>query len=259
MLSLRELQEAFVGAVLGGCAAPLEASIAGDLPASERIAIYANNARENLIATLAAAFPVVRALGGEDWFRHCARSYWQAHPSRAGNLHYVGVNFPAYLHTQLASTPHAYFAAVARLEWAYQEALVAADHPGFDLAALAHVAADDHADLHFALHPAARLVASDYPVLDIWSAHQADAGAMDAIDLSRPGQRVLLIRRSDHVQLRALPSASWNLLRGLADGASLGASAEAALAADPDFDLATMLAQLVALGVLVDFSTSSFH
>ena len=82
--------------------------------------------------------------------------------------------FPSISKRSSPTAPYAYFADVARLEWAYQEVLVAAEPPVFDLAALADVPAERHADLVLELNPASRLVASTWPLLAIWRANQPD-------------------------------------------------------------------------------------
>jgi hypothetical protein len=128
--SLRELQVAFLDGVLRGSPAQISSLIAAsELAPERRIAIYANNAREGFLAMLAATFPVIERLSGADWFRQTGREYMHRHPSCSGNLYYVGERFAAFLDEHLRDTDYAYFADVARLEWAYQEVLVAADHP----------------------------------------------------------------------------------------------------------------------------------
>ena len=143
MTSLRELQVAFIDGTLHGYPAQINSLIAASALAPEaRVSIYANNAREGFLNALAATFPVIERLAGQDWFRQTGREYMQRCPSRSGNLHYVGERFAAFLDDALRDTDYAYFADVARLEWAYQEVLVAADHPSFDLSALSGVSPD---------------------------------------------------------------------------------------------------------------------
>ena len=255
MLSLREVQQAFVRGALHGDIDQIATHVVGDaIPARKRIGIYANNARENFTSTLQAAFPVVCALGGEDWFRQVAQGYWRRHPSHAGNLHNVGERFAAHLHEQLANTSYAYFADVAALEWAYQESMVAAEHPGFDVAALSSVPPERYGELRFALHPTVRLVSSAFPILDVWRAHQPAATNIDALDLATGAQHVVLLRLTDHVQFRAIDQSSWTLLHALSCNETLNSAAQAALALDPQFNLAAALAQFIGLTVLVDFS-----
>jgi hypothetical protein len=241
---LRELQVAFLDGTLHGHPARIASLIAADgLAPHARISIYANNAREGFLSALAATFPVIERLAGRDWFRQTGREYMSRHPSRSGNLHYVGERFAAFLDDTLRGSDFAYFADVARLEWAYQEVLVAADHPSFDISALSGVSPDDYGSLVFRVHPAARLVESRYPLLSIWKANQPDSEALPSISLDAGPARLLIIRREDHVELRELPAPQFALLAAFMRGATLGENA----------DLAFALGDVVKLQALVDF------
>jgi hypothetical protein len=254
--SLRELQVAFLDGTLHGQPARISALIAAsDLAPQARVAIYANNAREGFLQALAATFPVIERLAGADWFRQTGREYMRRHPSRSGNLHYVGERFAAYLDAALRDTAYAYFADVARLEWAYQEVLVAADHVSLDVAALSGVSPANYDSLVWRVHPALRLVASRYPLLAIWKANQPDAVDHSAsISLDAGPARVLLVRRKDHVELRELSPAEFTLLTAFVRGATLGEAFELAASADADADLALTLGHVVKLQTLVDFA-----
>lgn len=254
MTSLRELQYAFAEAVLAGNALPICAEIVGNgIPPTSRIGIYRNNACEGFASTLRATFPVILRLAGDRWLRQTGEEYRRAHPSRSGNLHFVGERFGDWLEQHLEGTPYAYFADVARLEWAYQEVLVAADRALFDPATLAAVDPHRHGALHFEIHPAARLVDSHYPVLRIWKRNQPGVEPHDTLDLDAGASRVLIIRRDDHVELRELPPGDFALARAFADGCDFAGAADAALRADADLDLGASISRIVRLGVLVDF------
>ena len=255
MLTLRDLQRTFVQGALSNAAPALAAEIVGAGIAPERrLAIYRNNAVEGFLKTLQATFPTIVRLSGVDWFRQVGRRYMHRHPSRCGNVHYVGERFASFLEAQLAGSSYEYFADVAQLEWAYQEVLVAADHPTFELSALALVAPADYGALTFSTHPAMRLVQSQFPVLAIWRANQPDAASDERIALDQGSSSVLLIRRDDHVELRELPPADFALLAALARGASLAQAAECALEIDPRVALDAILGRIVSLGTLVDFT-----
>jgi len=253
---LRDLQRAFVqGALSDSAPAAICAHIFGHGIAPERrLAIYRNNAVEGFLKTLQATFPALVRLSGEQWFRQVGRQYMRRYPSRSGNMHYVGEHFASFLEAELAGSSYEYFADVARLEWAYQEVLVAADHPTFDLSALALVAPADYGALTFNTHPAMRLVRSRFPVLAIWRANQADAASDETIALDQGSSSVLLIRRADHVELRELPPAEFALLAALTRGESLEQAAECALEIDPRLALDAALGRIVSLGALVDFT-----
>jgi hypothetical protein len=256
-MSLRELQRAFADGVLHGAMEHAIALIESNgLAPERRLGIYRNNAIEGFAKAMQATFPVLVRLAGAEWFRQTALSYMQEHPSRSGNLHYIGASFAAYLEVQLYDSPHLYFADIARLEWAYQEVLVAADHPGFDIAALATISPEHYGLLRFSTHPALRLVESHYPILSIWKANQPDAQPT-MIDLGDGPSHVLIIRRDDHVELRELPPAEFTLLKAFSEGEALEAAIEAASDIDPTFDLAASLARIVQLRALVDFTVTS--
>src|SRR5258708_2939398 len=146
MSSLATLQRDFMDALFEDAEAPWG------------IAVYRRNVQSNLHDALAAAYPAVRRLVGEGFFREAARRYSREHPSRSADLHEYGAQLARFL----ASYPHAstlpYLADVARLEWACHECLHAADAGSLDYAALGRGAAERHGGIRFVLHPAVRLV-----------------------------------------------------------------------------------------------------
>jgi hypothetical protein len=258
LASLRDLQYAFAGAASAGDSAAIAPLIvANGLEPAGRVAIYANNVRENFLDALEAAFPVTVRLAGREWFRQTGREYRRRHPSRCGNLHYVGERFAAFLDAELADGPYAYFADVARLEWAYQEVLVAAEPDVLDLAALAAVSPERHADLVLEASPAVRLVGSVWPLLAIWRANQPDADPEAQVSLDAGPSRVLVMRREQHVELRELSAGEFAFIDTMLRAASITEAAEAALAADPQFDLTATLPRLAQLGVLTGFRVRS--
>lgn len=261
MPSLRELQSAFGAVLRSGGDEPqtstvgIEAQvIANGIEPAARLRIYRNNSRETFLSTLRAAFPVLERLVGEDYFRQLACAYRELFPSPSGNLHHVGEHLPNFLARQYSATQYAYFSDVARLEWALQEVLIAADHAPLDVARLQAVAPGDYARLVFRLHPAARLVSSVFPVATIWSANQPGADPQETIDLGSGAEHVLLLRTPDDVELQRLDAAQFAFLSQIAGGATLADAIEAASANDGgDFDTGASLRRHVATGALVDF------
>ena len=133
MLPLRELQLRFAAALFDGAVEPIAPHVlAGALGADARLRIYRNNLREGFRKTLALEFPVIERLVGAQYFAQLALELLTEHPSRAGNLHHVGAPLAAFLRRRFAGTEHAYLPDVAELEWACQEALVAADSEPLD-------------------------------------------------------------------------------------------------------------------------------
>jgi hypothetical protein len=254
LVSLRDLQGAFAGAVRFGDASSIARFVvANGVESERRVGIYAKNVRENFLAALEAGFPVLMRLSGRDWFRQTGSAYLRSYPSRSGNLHYVGERFAAFLEAELAGGPYAYFADVARLEWAYQEVLVAAEPPVLDLAALAAIPAEREVDLVFEASPAARLVDSAYPLLAIWRANQPGADEGISVRLDAGASRLLVIRRDSHVELRELPPGEFTFLVAVSRSAGVIDAAAAALATDSEFELIAALPRLARLGALTGF------
>ena len=257
MASLRDLQTAFSTAVRGGDAGPLASYVvAAGISPARRLGIYANNVRENFLAVLEATFPVLGRLAGRDWLRLSGIRYQSACPSRVGNLHYVGDRYAAFLAAELAETPYAYFADVARLEWAYQLVLVAAEPGELDRASLADVPPAAYGHLIFDLSTAAQLVSSIYPLFAIWQANRPEA-ALDqnaTIRLDAGPSHVFILRRSDHVELREVPAGDFALLSAIAQSRPMETAVEEALRLDASLDVPAVLHRLVQMGALTGWS-----
>ena len=253
MPSLPELQRAFGEALLSGTSTALDPHVSPNgLDAAARLRIYRNNAREGFLTALRAQYPVLARLVGEDYFRQLAQEYRERHPSPSGNLHHVGAALPQYLAARFAGGEYDYFADVARLEWAVQDAFVAADHAPLDRGRLAQIDPARYADLSFALHPAARLVFSAYPVLTIWRANQVGADAQQRIDLDAGAEQVLVTRTAEDVELAQIDACEFAFLSQCAAGASF-ADAVASASEVGAFDAGSSLRRHVADGTLVDF------
>jgi hypothetical protein len=266
MTSLRELQRAFCGAVLSGDAAGVAALIRSDgIPAPQRLQIYRNNTQAAFLATLAATFPVIERLGGADWFGQSALEYQRRYPSRSGDLQFVGERFEGLLRDRFAGTDYEYFCDVARLEWAYQEVLTAADGAALDPASLGAVAEQDHERMVFLLRPAVRLVESVYPIFAIWKVNQPGvatpgvatpgvaAAAEPIVSLDAGPSRVVLIRRPDFVEVREVPAPTATLFKEFSRGTAFGSAAATFAEAHADAGLGDSLRDLLALGAIAGY------
>jgi hypothetical protein len=265
MLPLRELQRRFDSALFddaSGKAAPWirdcqsDAAEGAAIDAHARVAIYRNNLREGFRKALALEFPVIERLVGEDYFRQLALSFLAEHPSRAGDLHPIGEPFAQFLHSRFEGTPYAYLSDVATLEWAYQQSLVAADAPPFDVATLREIPPEDYGRLRFTLHPACGLLQSPYPVVRIWAMNQPDATGDEVVDLSSGADFVLLRRAAEGVEMRRITAADFAILDAFFKGAVLADVLETAYSIDPDFNLGDALRRFIGLGVLAATSTT---
>lgn len=250
MLSLRELQVCFSAAVLDDATAAIAAWVCPDgLDPGARVNIYRNNARQGFAQALALEFPVIQRLVGAEYFEQLAGQFQLEHPSRAGDLQPIGAPFAAFLRERFTETEYSYLPDVAALEWAWQESLLALDAPAWDPVPLRSVPPGKLGAVRFELHPACRLVHSQFPVVSIWLANQDERDGNDLIDLRAGADHVLVHRRHDSVEFHQLPPADFSFLQCLQLGRTLGDSLERAQRVSHEFDLGAALRQLVGLGV----------
>ena len=254
MPSLRDIQIAFAEGVLDGAAPLAGAVVERGLSGARRLQLYRNNTFASLTEALGAVYPVVQRLVGEDFLRFVAARYIPAHPSRSGNLHDFGGQFAEFLAGLPETAGLPYLPDVARLEWAYHQVFHEADHGPLDSTGLSRLPPEAYATLRFRLHPASRLLASPYPVLHIWQVNQEGFSGDPSVRLDEGGTRVLAFRPELEVELQALGEGEFTLLQSLAQGRNLTDAAEAALQAQPEFDLSVSLRHHVLRGTLVSFS-----
>lgn len=142
--------------------------------AAQGIGAYRGNAAAIAERALAAAYPTVQQLVGDESFAQLARAMWHRFPPQRGDLAQFGAALPTWieLDPQLAGEP--YLADVARIDWAVHAIEQAADieQPPTGLALLGEM---DPAQLRLRLRPGLALVASKWPVVTVWRAHRRHA------------------------------------------------------------------------------------
>ena len=253
MSTLAELQSRFARALGGDVAGAEDWVIGGEFAADARLQIYRHNVDAMLTQYLQAAFPAVERLVGVDYFNGLARAYRTACPSSSGNLHDVGAALPAFLAQQLEGTVYAVIGDVARLEWAYQEALVAADSRAFDVQAFLALSPEQHEMLNFSWAPSVRHVRSQYPIIALWEANRSpDAEAMD-VQLDAGGDSLLIHRVNQKIVVRRLDPASDAFVSALMGDAPLGEAITALEAVDPTQDASALLFECIQLARIDGF------
>jgi hypothetical protein len=258
MTTLRKLQVDMLQALFGRTDAAVRHVRGDGLPPERRLGVYRHNMFASLTSALAAVYPTVAALVGEGFFRFMAHEYILAQPSRSGNLHEFGAELPAFLQGFEPAASLPYLPDSARLDWAWHAAFHAdvAAAPDAPAALMRIGAMSDAARLALKLQwqPAARLVASAYPVLAIWRLHQQPLPPADddtpLVDVDAGGDCVLVARRGGELLLERLEPAEHALLAALGRGDTLGDAVAAALQVDAGFDVAAAIAHHLALGTL---------
>lgn len=212
MASLRELQRSFAASLR-------DADVACAVVPPANLAVYRNNAGSTFRHALECTFPVVRRRVGDDYFRQLCAKYRERFPSRSGDLHWTGRDFPAFLAEYLGDE-YTWLADLARLEWARNECLVAVELPAISAEVLADFSGDDLEHLVFALQPSLRLVTSPYPVFSVWRLNQVENAP--PVDQSLGSESGMIHIRRDYAEVRQVDPWLFSYLSALADGSSLG-------------------------------------
>ena len=255
---LQVFQDGFAAALI---APAVPASCASDVPpeiarlvAQPGFAVYRNTVLKGCIDALQANYPAVSRLVGDEWFRAAAMIYARANLPRQPSLLDYGSDFPTFLATFEPAAELPYLAGVARLDRFWTEAHVARDERPVAAVAVAGFAAPELARVVLHPHASARWAWFDEaPVATIWGRNrtaesiESDASSL-APDLEWAAEGVLITRPHGAVLWTPLGKPGCAFLDACAAGETLAAAATTALDADPQADLAALIAQMLDAG-----------
>ena len=213
MASLRDMQRTFAAALR-------DPSIACAVVPPANLAIYRNNARVGFRLALERTYPVVRRRVGDDYFRQLATVYRERFPSRSGDLHWVGRDFPAFLDDYLRGGDYAWLADLARIEWARAECTVTRESPAVAADNLTRFAPQELERVVFHLQPTLRLHSFRYPVFTIWETNQVDDAP--PVDQSLGPERGMTRVRNQFPEIRRLEAPLFSFVSALHRAAPLG-------------------------------------
>ncbi|MEM6440098.1 MAG: DNA-binding domain-containing protein [Pseudomonadota bacterium] len=211
-----------------GEAALAEALLAPKLPAPKSIAspqrfsVYRNNVVVSLIDAIAATFPAVHALVGDEFFRAAAREFVLGNPPSSPVLLNYGEAFPAWIAAFPPAATVPYLGDVARLEWAWTRAYHAADASPLTAARLADLPPERLLASRAVVHPSMALIASRFPVVSLW-AQATRRRAKTSLDLTA-AETALVARPGDVVDARAISPAMAAFLQALTARETIGAA-----------------------------------
>ncbi len=256
---LREFQSTFRQALLNhkntDAATFIRSIKASD--AEARFDIYRNNVRTSLIEVMRSAFPAVNYFAGDDNFTYAANRFLEVEPPRIPRLYAYGDQFPKFLQHFAPAQEMPWLPDLARLEWACQESLFAADADSLSIKNISQL--NDAASVRLAFIPSLRVVASSYPVLSLWeqARERPDINSHRPLpNLTKPGETILLVRPQDDVEFHRLLPGEVALITAIRDGRDLAGALEAALEAQPGQDLGYILAVLIARNCFMSLDVS---
>lgn len=255
-LPLERLQATFAAALIDtkGATQAIAHFTASDQRTLDRLALYRANVRATWEKALANAYPVVRALVGEEFFRGLARAYGRAHPSSSGDLNRFGEQFSGYVGDFPQARSLAYLRDVAALEWCVHRAHYALDCADIRHDRITSLAPGDLLAARFALNPACAWVDSAFPIASIWLAHQPGCTEPLPGELERR-EVALIVRPRWRVEVLTSSDGEIAALRHLQAGFDMECAIGAALAVEPRFDFPRALVRWLDHAILADMQS----
>jgi hypothetical protein len=185
--------------------------------ASERLDVYARMYLARLTDALAAGYPAVAAVLGDE-FAAEAKRFLALHPSRNPSLRWLGRYLPDFLEGPFFDGAP-WLGALARLERARLAVFDAPDAPPLRLERLRTLPAEQLVDLWLQLVPASRRIQVAYAVDDVWP--KVTRG--EAVSAPDADPRLLLVwREGVQVHHRRIDALEAELLELVAIGVPAG-------------------------------------
>ncbi|MGZ3236425.1 MAG: HvfC/BufC family peptide modification chaperone [Burkholderiaceae bacterium] len=252
MTHLAEAQKLFSDALFDAAVEPQSLPLfKGDARlAEQRFALYRGNLSATWDKTLSAAYPVLKALVGEEFFGGLSRAYGKAYPSQLGDLNQFGAQFAEFLTDFPYVSEYPYFPDMARLEWALHRAHYADNASAFNPADIVQLTPEQLDRICLLLHPAVALIQSEWAIVELWQAHLPDDEYPFPTDMER-NNHALIARPQWKTEVLPLQPSAYAALHALQNGKTLGAALDAALEVDAEFDFGLHLQQWLQHAIFV--------
>ena len=256
--SLRDTQAAFAAHLAGHDRLDLVAAIAGDpRTALQRLQLHRHHVASSIGAALAATFPTVAAVVGQEFFGLLARDFTAGTALEDPVLSRYGEHFHQFVAATQDMHGLPYLADVARLDWALNVAFHAPLEPRLCAAELATWPGRSLSELSLRLPAGSSLIESAWPLDLIWQASQPGM-SVDKVDLAAGQVRLVVFRRCEDAAFAVLGSDEAAFIESLCRGDLLADAARHALGAAKDFDLAKTFSRMLGLRLLSHGAGTSF-
>jgi len=197
------------------------------LTPSERIGIYHGMYLMRMGEALAADYPVIRHVLGDDAFEELIRDYVARYPSHSYTLNRLGDNLPRFLADRPDWSRGGFLVDLARLELAMTEVFDEAESPALTSEDLGSLNPDLWEDARLEPIAALRVLAFSHAVVPHLEAYHRERPCLKPIK----GPSWVVIYRRDYSVLRLeLSRAEHDLLCDLVNGIPLGDALSAGMA-----------------------------
>ena len=206
------------------------------------MAVYRNTVIHGVVEALAANYPVVAKIVGQEMFEGIAAEFVTKDPPKSAVLALYGAAFAEWIERQPWNEALPYLADVARVERLHIESFMAADAEP-----LQHLPDGHPSSLRLKLHPTVRFIWLQSPAMSIWLAHQQPLPSQIAPEWKAEGA---LFVRPDPFLMHSprIGRPTHRILSGIRLGEPVGTSLTAACRLYPDADGNALFASLLNLG-----------
>ena len=249
--SLRDTQAAFAAHLAGHDRPDLVNAIAGDRHTVRgRLQLHRHHVASSIGAALAATFPTVAALVGQEFFGLLARDFAAGTALEVPVLSRYGEHFSQFVAAKQDMHGLPYLADIARLDWALNVAFHAPFEARLSAADLAGWPQDSLPSLSVRLPTGSSLIESAYPLDLIWQASQPSS-SVDKVDLAAGPACLMVFRRSEDAAFAVLSPDEAAFIERLRRGDRLAIAAQHALRMEEHFDVTATFGRMLALRLLV--------
>jgi len=206
--------------------------------------VYRNTVLKACVDALAANYPTIVRLVGEEWFRSAALIHACAEPPENVCLIEYGRGFAGFLSAFGPAAELPYLGDVARLDRYWSECHIAADEAPLEAGMLAALGEVDL--LQSALRPRASVRwhwCANQPAYSIWQANREQRDLAD--ELNWDGEGALLSRIDGQVVWQPASPGMCVFLDACAAGEDLQTATTKAVEAEPGLDVARLLGTLI--------------
>jgi len=201
----------------------------GNLKPSDRIEIYRTNVRTLHVSVLTSVYPVCEKILGSDYFKQIAKKYFKQNPSQSVDLNEYGDQFPRFLRDLIEQRSeleeYQYLADLAQLEWQIQKVYFSADNVKLDMIKFQQACATQAGEMSFSLQASVSILASEYPIAELWQMHQEDEPDQGATVVAEY-EWLCIFRDGYQVSIRKINADLYNLIVAIQDGKTLTDIAE---------------------------------
>lgn len=180
-----------------------------------RVGVYVTAYRLRLIEALAANFPRLQQLCGNEQFAQLATRYLERCPSESISVRWFGHRLSEFLRDDAALAAMPWLHELAQWEWEIAAAFDAPDGPSIELSAL-NVLPEQWPSLQFSLHPSVRMLRLTTNAVVLFNAMSADDAHPPAPAMLDSPQRYVIWRSNYDIRFREQSDDEGSTLQALA-------------------------------------------